>query len=62
VSRSFKNAVPQPTQEQSSRKFKRHFNKRIRQNTKKVLEDFLSKEEIHEEDLKNLDELLEEEN
>lgn len=41
MSRSFKNIVAKPTQEQSPRKFKRHFNKKIRQKTKRVIEDFI---------------------
>ena len=41
MSRSYKNTVSQPNQEQSPKKFKKQFNKKIRQKTKKTLDDFL---------------------
>lgn len=41
MSRSFKNMVSQPTQQQAPKKFKRHFHKKVRQKTKSVINDFV---------------------
>ncbi len=56
MSRSFIQAQHQPTIEQSPRKFKRHYNKKVRQKTKKKLNDFITSEQNLIEELEELEE------
>ena len=42
MSRSYKTEVPKPTADQSPAKIKKRFNKRLRQNTKKTLDDYIA--------------------
>jgi hypothetical protein len=44
VSRSFYHVVSQPTKEQPHKKFKKHIHKKIRQKTKKILDDYINGE------------------
>ena len=48
MSRSYQTEVPSPHQEQSPKKFKRHFNKKLRQKVKKQLLTFNVNEPISE--------------
>ncbi len=51
VSRSYKTEVPKPTSDQQPKKFKKHFNKKIRQNVKKQLDDYIITGTLVEESL-----------
>ena len=42
MSRSYKTEVSKPTIDQSPSKFKKQFNKKLRQNTKKTLDDYIA--------------------
>lgn len=44
MSNSYKDEVASPVKEQKPKKVKRHFNKRVRQKTKKLLNDFVNGE------------------
>jgi hypothetical protein len=46
VSRSYKNSVSHPNRKLSNEKFKRQFNKKVRKQTKNILERITSTEEI----------------
>ncbi len=51
MSRSYKTEVPKPTSDQQPKKFKKHFNKKIRQNIKKRLDDYVTTGTLVEEEL-----------
>ena len=60
MSRSYKNSVSQPSRELPPKKFKRQFNKKLRKQTKKILDEVLTEEEA--EKLEDLEEIYKGEN